>query len=253
MSQEIRFRYIIERLDSHDYISVNDLSDKFNVSRMTVRRDLNDLEKKGLLIRKHGGAVRSEVISSIFSFDKRLEKNRANKEYICSLAARYIENGDVVFLDCGSTLYHLTRYIIEKNDIRVITASLPVVAELIHYPHIRITLIGGDVIHERRATYGPFIGEVMDKYHADKAFIGADGVSLQKGTTSYDEKEAQVTNGMARNADSVYLLCDSSKLERDSFYTCTPLDRIDEIVTDRDLGSDILELYSGNNIKILSE
>jgi DeoR family transcriptional regulator, fructose operon transcriptional repressor len=253
MSQEERFKYILENLDAHNYISVSDLSLKFEVSQMTIRRDLTDLEGRGLLKRKHGGAVSSEAIPSIFSFDKRLEKNKTNKEYICSLASRFIEDGDVIFIDCGTTLCHISKYVINKNNVRIITASLPVVSELIHYPHIRITLIGGDIIHERRATYGPLIGDVIDKYHADKAFIGADGVSLQKGTTSYDEKEAQVTNGMARNAGKVYLLCDSSKLERDSFYTCTPLEGVDTIITDMEINSETLELYSSNNTKILTE
>lgn len=253
MSQEERFRKILERFETNDFVSVKDLSLRFGVSQMTIRRDLGDMEAGGLLIRKHGGAVRSEAIPNIFSFDKRLEKNGVQKEYICKTAARYIGDGDVVFLDCGTTPFRLAKYVKDRKGVRIITASLPVVSELIIYPHVRITLIGGDVIHERRATYGAEISEMLDRYHADKAFIGADGLSLGKGITSYDEKEAQVTGGMARNADVVYLLCDSSKFEQDSFYTCAPLSAVDRIITDKQVKTRHLEEYSRANINIITE
>jgi DeoR family fructose operon transcriptional repressor len=138
------------------------------------------------------------------------------------------------------------------RDLKIITNSLPLISELINYPGIRITMIGGDVVSERRAIYGPAAERSIEGYHAHKAFIGADGVSLKKGLSSYDDKESAITGSMIENADEVYLLCDSTKLERDSFIRFAPLSTIDHLITDPDVNPEIRKEYMKNTVDIIT-
>ncbi|RKX81530.1 MAG: DeoR/GlpR transcriptional regulator [Spirochaetes bacterium] len=253
MVQESRKKEILKILDEHESLSVQELEYRFKVSQMTIRRDLTDLETQGYLIRKYGGAVKSEAVDSLFSFNKRLEENGRQKEKICRIASSFIEDDDVIFIDCGTTLFRLSHYIQNKTRLRVITNSLPVVSELINYSNINITFIGGDVVGDRKASYGDTAERLIGEYHADKAFIGADGVSLSKGLSSYDEKEARITRKMAENADKVFLLCDSSKIEKNSFYRFAPVSLINVLITERKISGEETSRYRDNDISIITK
>ncbi len=253
MVQENRKKYILKALNEREFISVNEFVGQFSVSPMTIRRDLSELEDKGFLIRKYGGAVKSEAVGNMFSFNSRVEKNREQKEKICRTASGFVEDGDIIFVDCGSTLFRLSRYIIKKNRLKVITNSLPVVSELINYSNIKVTFIGGDIVSDRKAAYGSTAEKLIGEYHADKAFIGIDGISVNNGLSSYDEKEARITLRMAGNADKVFLLCDSSKIEKDSFYRFAPVSLIDVLITEQEVDSKIISNYKEKNITIITK
>lgn len=247
-----RVQYILEALDRRDFVRVSELVKRLEVSHMTVRRDLAELEDKGLLVRSYGGAMKGEVIESLFSFARRLERNRAQKEAICRAASRFVRDGEVLFIDCGSTLFRLCHHLKGRKNLRVITTSLPVVAELIHQANIRVSLAGGEVVGERQAVYGAAAERQIGEYHADKAFIGADGLSLKNGLSSYDEQEAGVTRRMAESADRVYLLCDSSKIERDSYVRFAPLSLFQVLITDRRLPPPVRERYRKQGIEVIT-
>ncbi len=253
LDQVSRKKYILKILNDKNFLSVQEVVDRFGVSPMTIRRDLSELEKKGYLIRKYGGAVKSEAVDNMFSFKKRVESNSGQKEKICEIASRFIEDNDIIFVDCGTTLFRLSHYIIRKNRLRVITNSLPVVSELINYPNIKITFIGGDIVSDRKASYGSTAERLISEYHADKAFIGADGISLKNGLSSYDEKEGLITRKMAANADKVFLLCDSSKIERDSFCRFSPVSIIDVLITEKKTSEEDVSRYLENNITIINQ
>lgn len=246
-----RLKHILHTLDKKDFVRVSDLVERLEVSPMTIRRDLGDLERRGLLVRTHGGAMKSEVIASLFSFERRLERNGAAKEAICSAAARFVADGDILFVDCGTTLFRLARHLRGKRNLRVITNSLPVVAELLHAPGVRVSLVGGEVVGERQAVYGAAAERAIGEYHADKAFIGADGLSLKNGLSSYDEQEAGVTRRLAENSDRVFLLCDSSKLERDSYVRFAPLSLFQVLITDHRLERALRDRYRRQGIEIV--
>jgi DeoR family transcriptional regulator, fructose operon transcriptional repressor len=129
---------------------------------------------------------------------------------------------------------------------------LPVVAELIQYPNIRVNLIGGEVDNERKAVFGYLAESMLENYHANKAFIGCDGISLQKGLTTNDEKEAAISRKTAAIAENVFLLCDSSKVEKNSYVRFAPLSLIDALVTDKELDDAVVRDYKNNDIKIIN-
>lgn len=250
--QPERHKRILQEINEKGHVSVQSLAGAFAISHMTVRRDLDTLERKGYLFRTHGGAVKSEATNNLFSFNSRLARKSREKEYICRLAADFIESGDSISVDCGTTPYRLGTYIRNKRNLRIVSNSLPLVSELVNYPNIRINLIGGELNRERKATYGQAAEQNFRAYRTDKAFIGADGVSLQSGLSSYDEAEARVTCLMAHNAATVFLLCDSSKLESDSYLRFADISLFHYLITDKECPDDILATYREAGIRVIN-
>jgi DeoR family fructose operon transcriptional repressor len=252
MKQDQRHKYILEQLHSNRTVNVEDIVKQFRVSPMTARRDLNLLESKGYLIRKYGGAVRSEAVENLFSFSKKVDIKQEKKEAICREAATLVQEGDVIFLDCGTTLFRMCQHLIKLQTLTVITNSLPVISQLINYPHIRLNIIGGQIIHERKAVYGPVARDQFGQYHADKAFIGADGISLAHGLSSFDQNESVITRCMAEQADKVFLVCHSSKIENDSYHSFAPASLVDCLVTDKGMDRKSVPKYKRKMKVILS-
>lgn len=252
MTQELRKKTILKLLEQNDEMSIHDIMALCKVSEITIRRDLTLLEKKGLLKRTHGGAVRNTVIPELFGFDNNALDRRNQKLEICKLAASLIQENDTIYMDCGTTVYFLSHFLPRFKNLRVITNSLPVVSELMPHPHIRVYLIGGELDNTLKALYGPMTDNLLSKYKADKAFIGAAGVSLSQGLSSNHEKEASITLKMAEAANKVYLLCDSSKIEKISYFNYSSLSLIDQLITDKEIDSSVLELYKSKNINVLT-
>jgi DeoR family transcriptional regulator, fructose operon transcriptional repressor len=254
MKFEERKRFIMDKLSQTQQVEVLDIIDAFQVSAITARRDLDQLEKEGLLVRTHGGAIkmRTQGQRKLFSYDEKAMLNKERKEYIGQLASTLVQESDVIFIDSGSTLFHMCSYLKTINHLTVITNSLPVASELVGYPNIRINLIGGELDHERKAVYGLVSEITLEHYHTNKAFIGADGVSLNKGLTTYDEKEAAISRKIAASSDEVYLLCDSSKIERNSSVKFAPLSILKAMVTDNALLEEVKAAYAKSNITIIN-
>jgi len=253
MAPELRKEIILNALNEHGIMYTNEVMRKCNVSEITIRRDLTEMEAKGLLIRTHGGAVKSKATDALFTYDLKINKNRQSKESICRSAAKYIEDGDIIFIDCGSTLSLLTKFISKFGFLTVITNSLPIIAELINFTNIRLSLIGGEIANERQAVYGPVTQKNIEMYHADKAFVGADGVSLKNGLSSYDEKDAAITLRMMENSDEVFLLCDSSKIEKNSFIKFSPIEKVHHLITDSRIDPDKVKLYKDHGVDVIVE
>lgn len=249
---EVRKKIILNLLKDEDAVSVQEIVNECNASEVTIRRDLTELERKGLLIRTHGGAIKNTAVEQLFTFNNRMNQNMENKQHICKVASKFINDHDIIFIDCGSTLSFLSKYISKKESLTVITNSLPIVSELMNFDNIKLIVIGGEVLNERKATYGRSAEMSIAHYHANKAFIGADGISLSKGLSSYDEKESLITLEMAQNADEVFLLCDSTKIEKNSFVTFAPVSILDYIITDMDLNTDFISKYQKHNVKLIN-
>ena len=252
MVNELRKKYILNYLNKNESISIQDIVGSFNISEITARRDLNELENKGFLIRIHGGAIKSKITNGLFDFNSKAIQHSEQKIEICRYASSFIEEDDTIYMDCGTTVYYLAKYLKKFQKIRVITNSLPVISELLPFPHIKVYLIGGELDNSRRALYGPMTENLLNRYKADKAFIGAGGVSIAHGLSSVDEKEASITIKMAESARQVFLLCDSSKLERDSYFTYSSLSLVNYLITNSVVDQQIIDMYHKNNINIIT-
>ncbi|MFZ0281179.1 MAG: DeoR/GlpR family DNA-binding transcription regulator [Bacteroidales bacterium] len=251
MTHELRKKLILQMLDKNEAITIKEIVNKCKISEITARRDLISLEQRGIIKRTHGGAILTSGLPDLFGFDIKAIENREQKIEICKNAASFIEENDTIYMDCGTTVYFLARFITRYKNLRVITNSLPVVSELMPYPQIKLYLIGGELDNSRKALYGQMTENLIARYKADKAFIGAGGVSLEHGLSSVDEKEASITIKMAQAAKKVYLLCDSSKVENDSYFTYSSLSLVSYFITDKGLDRNFLELYKNKGLNMI--
>lgn len=247
-----RKKFILESLSTNESIAVQDIIDHCRVSPVTIRRDLTELEKRGLIARTYGWVHRIDKVDHLVAFDERVELKRREKNEICKRAAAFIKPGDILFVDCGTTMSYLAPYIREFSSLHIITNSLPLMSSLLDAPNIRINLIGGEVDHKRKAIYGPVAERQIADYHADKAFIGADGVSMKKGLTSEHERESAVTRRMMQSASSVFLLCDSSKFDKDSYIKFADLEAVDYLITDNHASPEAIERYKSRNVTVIT-
>lgn len=230
MAFQNRKQTILQLVSERGSIEVAELATLLSTSEITIRRDLGLLATDGLIYRTHGGAMRVDLARNPVGFINKSARNAEQKDHICRLAAQEIQDGDVLFVDCGSTLFRLCPFIQHKT-IRVITNSLPVVYELANTA-VTLNLVGGEVDADRQAIHGAMALEHIARYRADKAFVGVDGVSLAKGLSANSEKEAGMMLAMAHRAAHTYLLCDSSKLEKDAYFQFAPLSLVNTLITD---------------------
>ena len=248
MSYQSRKQIILKILDEKGDVDVKELAQVLETSEITVRRDLGTMAADGLLYRTHGGAMKLSLVNQPISFVQKSAVNADKKDHICRIAAAQIQDGDVIFMDCGSTVFRMCGFIRDKR-IKVITNSLPVVHELLNSA-VSINLIGGEVDAERQAVHGSMSIEHIRRYQADKAFLGVGGISVEKGLSAVSEKEAEMTLSMAANALVTYLLCDSSKLGKDKYLTFAPLTLVNVLITDEQ-SSEIIQAFTNAGVKVL--
>lgn len=248
MSYQRRKQKILKIVEEQGEADVKELALKVETSEITIRRDLALMAADGLIFRTHGGAMKLSLANIPVSFEQKVAANIVQKDYIARLAAQEIRDGDIIFMDCGSTVFRLCQFIRNKR-IKVITNSLPVVYELSN-TEVSINLIGGELDNKRQAIHGQIAVEHIRRYQTDKAFVGVDGISIENGLSAASEKEAEITIAMSGNAQQTYLLCDSSKLGRDKYLKFAPLNIIQILVTNET--SENLTPFKSFGIRILN-
>ena len=248
MNFQERKKKILTAIYDAGSLSVFELAEILNASAATIRRDLHEISEEGLLVRTHGGAMKPDN-AVLTSFSGKASVNNTQKENIAEKAAEIVKNGDTIFLDCGSTVFLMCGYIKNKQNLRVITNSLPILAELIDTPSIQINLIGGELNKTRKAIHGEKAVQHIDSYHAHKAFIGVDGISAENGLTAHSEHESSITTAFIRNAGEVMLLCDSTKIGKDSYIKFAKLSEISCLITDQNLNKEYEKRLLENGLK----
>jgi DeoR family transcriptional regulator, fructose operon transcriptional repressor len=251
MNFQERKLIILKLLNDRGSVHAKELMQQLGASEITIRRDLTLLEEKGLLARTHGGAMRPELAKDpdLLTFKGKATQNTDAKNYIARLASGEVQKGDVIFMDCGSTVYGLCPYLKQK-EIKVITNSLPVVYQLMN-SSCSVTIIGGELDAQRQALHGRTAIKQIQAYRANKAFIGTDGLSLQNGLSSLSENESEISLTMAEQAQQTILLADSSKFEKDSFRYFAPLSIVSKLFTDKNLDYDIYKKYQNAAVEII--
>jgi len=251
MNLKIRDKFILDTLDKQGDITVNTIVKQFSVSGMTARRDIAQLAQQGFLLRTHGGAIKNDPLSNMFSFSRRIDRYKDKKITIGQRAAQFVRNNDTIYIDSGTTLIRMCQFLKNKTGLKIITNSLPAASELTNHSNIEVILIGGKIIPERRAIYGHVAVRQASEYHVQKAFVGTDGISLKNGLSAYDNNECNVSQAITNSADNVFLLCDSSKIEKDSLYIFAPLSTIDTIITDSGIDMNIADNYKEKDVSLI--
>jgi len=231
MNFQKRKQKIMEQLDRTGEVDIKELAAGLDISEITARRDLNQLANDGLLYRTHGGAMKVDPLAKPKDFVNKAAQNADVKDSICRKAAEHINDGDIIFMDCGSTVFRLCQFIKHKK-IKVITNSLPVIYELQNFS-VSINIIGGEFNNERQATHGKIANEHIARYRAGKAFLGVDGISAN-GLFANSELEADITSMYINQSTYTYVLCDDSKVGKETYLKFADIDQIEAIITNAD-------------------
>lgn len=250
MSEERR-REIVELLEIEGRVRVEELAHRFDVSEVTIRKDLSDLEERGLLQRTHGGAVLAHKSRFNPSFLEKRKLHAAEKRAIAEAALSHIHEGDTVILDAGSTTLALAQLMQDRfRHLTVLTCSVPIALELAHTSWDLI-LIGGQMRQHSLAVIGPSAVEMLGHYHADKAFLGATGVTLRDGYSTPNPHDAQLKRAIICAADAAYILTDSSKLGHAVLASYARLEDTKLLITDNRAAPEFLDALDKRNIAYL--
>jgi DeoR/GlpR family transcriptional regulator of sugar metabolism len=202
---------IVEFLKKEEKLRVEELADRLKVSQVTIRKDLDALENRGLLERSHGNAVFSQQSRFNIAFLEKLQMQASAKELIAQAAANHIHEGDSIILDSGTTTLALAKALVGKfRSLFVITNSVPAALELTNAGY-ELVLVGGQVRNHSMALIGPMGLKNLENFHVDRAFMGTSGITLKHGYSTPDSLDAQIKQAMIRIADKAYVLTDSSK------------------------------------------
>jgi DeoR/GlpR family transcriptional regulator of sugar metabolism len=227
-----RRQQILNLLEETGSLDVGDLADRFAVSVVTIRKDLDDLEREGLLQRTFGGAVFSHRSRFNKSFLERAGLHRREKRAIAAAALDYVKDGDTIILDAGTTTLALAQLL--KQQVKsafIITCSVPVALELSSAGY-DILLLGGMVRNKSLALLGRETLAVLDRYRADKAFLGSSGFTAENGHTTPNPDDAQIKEAIMRVSEEIYVLVDSSKYGDQCLTRFAHLRDVDLTITD---------------------
>lgn len=236
------YNYVKERGSAQ----IKELAQIYNVSEATIRRDLDDLERQGLLERTHGGAI---LLSYGTSFERAyIEKAQlqlAEKRKIGERAAKFVKDGDTVFLDSGTTSYQLALNLAGKKNITVITYDL-FIATNIEFDESCTLIVTGGI---KRGKYNVLVGNVVENFirnlKVDKVFLTADAVDLDFGVSNANFMEAGIKSSLVRAGHIVYLVADSTKFGKSALVKVCEISDLDVIITNEDLPRDIHDKLGG--------
>lgn len=250
MFAEERQREISSILYESGSVKVNELSEYFNVSEATIRRDLQEMDSKKLLKKTHGGAVKIDITNFELSFIEKKDERSEEKHSIAKCAASMIKNGDTIILDSGTTTLELCKNINAEN-LTVITNSIDIAAELSNKSSIKLILTGGVLRATTRAMVGYVCEEMLKNFRVDKAFIGTNGISLNKGITTPDITEAQAKKAMISSSNKVILVADSSKLENICFSLICPISEVSTIITSGNISKEVVNDFIKQGVQFI--
>jgi DeoR family transcriptional regulator, fructose operon transcriptional repressor len=235
-------------LQEHGNLTVTELAKRFNVSEMTIRRDLKNLAAMGLIHREHGRAIYPPV-APMDSLIIRMGEAEREKARIGHLAATLISEGDSVILDAGTTTLAIAQALNTKCT--VITNSIPIASVLGNRDEINVLLTGGEVRSGTFGLVGPLTRSVMKGFNADKLFLGATGVTIERGLSTANMLESEVKQVMLKVAKEVILVAHSAKIGQIYFHTFAQWDSIQTLITDSGLDESVREKLISMGVKVL--
>ena len=250
---EQRRRKILELLQEEDQITVRDLVDRFSISAVTARSDLDALGATGAIVRSHGGAVRQLDHTRDYPLRLKESLHRTEKARIGRVAANLILPGEVIILDSGTTTTEIARQLKARSIQRltVITNAVNVVAELVDAVGVSVIGIGGLLRPLSQSFVGPQAEAMLKDLHADRLFLAVDGFDLETGPTTPDILEAQLNGLMIKAAKEVTVVADFSKLGKRSVSSIGSIDQIHRLITDSKAPEDFVKALRARGVEVV--
>jgi DeoR/GlpR family transcriptional regulator of sugar metabolism len=242
---------IMELLREDGSAKVLDLARLFKVTEVTIRQDLEKLEKEGLILREHGGAYLKDIKDQVQSVSLTHQENLDKKAIIARKCLEFIEPGDTIILDSGSTTTELAKGLRGKRNLTVITNALNIALMLGAEPGIEVIVTGGEFKPPTLSLTGQKAADFFKGLHAQKLFIATAGISLKAGLTYPSISDLVVKKAMIDAAETTYLVADSTKMGKAAFASLGALSLIDYIITDSAIEEKHKQLFNDNDIELI--
>lgn len=233
-SAKERRAFILRRLEQNAEVRVTDLSKETGISEVTIRKDLTVLQKRHLLLRTRGGAMRKPIENpnEDTTIDRKRMFNVKEKARIGAEAVKMIKEDDVIMLDSGTTTLEIARQLDKFHHLRILTNSMNIATELMRYKRFDVVLLGGNVRVNSHSLVGPIALSVLNNFRQYKLFLGVDSFSLENGISTPNLEEALLNQLMIQQADKVIAVFDSSKFNKRSYVHVADAKDLDCIITD---------------------
>ncbi len=248
-----RRKKIIELLNENGSVQVQQLSNLFDISTVSIRKDLKFLDQRGVVTRTYGGAFlnseNSETIESNIDLKEKL--NVDSKCKIAQAAADMICEGDSIILDSGTTTIRIAEQLHDKESITVITNDLGAINCIAKYSDVELLVLGGTLRHKSMYFYGTQAEKTLKDLHADKLFLGVDGFHMDKGITTHFEAEATLNQIMCRAASEVVVVADSSKFNKVCLYKIIEPSGVSKLITDSGISDEFKDNLISMGIDVI--
>lgn len=250
-----RKQSILDCLKKDNRIYVSELSVKFGVSEVTIRKDLQELESKGLLQRVHGGATVMDKVAIEPCLDELQQINMEEKRAIAKVAYSYITDNDTVLLDCSTTTRELAHLIRtgERRNLTIITTALQISQELAYSDDIQVVQIGGNIRRSLYTAMGPLATAALQSLHTDKAFIGVNGIDPGVGLTTQNMLESEIKQHIINASTQSFLLADASKMRKIALSVICPINRVDYIITNDSISPAFVRQLKDCGVEVVIE
>lgn len=232
-----RLKQMEQFILNNETASMKELCSRFGVSMNTVRMDVDKLVKRGNVRKVYGGVCssRENPAGILVPFEERKQRNIFMKRVIGIQAAKNVEDGDIIYLDTGTTTFHMVRCLGDKQGVIILTNSLEVINSAVQYPGIEVICLPGKLERKTNSFLSSDTAGELSKYNIDKAFMAATGVSEDGGVTHSSLLEFEVKQAAVRHCRQKYLLVDSGKFGKAALMTYAALDEMDGVITDEGL------------------
>jgi len=249
MQKRDRQDIIVEEVRINRNVSSNFLARKLKVSEDTIRRDLNELDKKGLILKVHGGAV--STIQKLYHYNEDMIFNKDAKNAISKKAANLMKDGMVIIISGGTTNLMLAKQFPKDLNATVYTYSLPIAMQLSEHPSIEVIFIGGKINKKSMVTVGIDVVQLLSGIAADICFIGVSSINITNGITDEGYEVSLVKKAMIAASDKTIALADSNKLNVRQNYGVCSLSEIDTLITELDPKDHKLRNYRSKDLETL--
>ena len=242
-----REKKIVQCLTDSPTTSVAELGKLLDVSEVTIRSDLKGLDARGVIVRTHGGAHPAFHRSIL----ERQGQCSEQKNRIAKAAAELVKDGDTIMIASGTTTALVAKYLLGKGHVHIVTDSTLVLPYVRANPRLQLTMVGGEFRAANESIVGPLALEAIRRFNVKLAFLGTDGILLEKGLTTHLVEGAEMIKTMAGQAERKILLADTSKFGRSGFVSIMPLSKIDTLITGTDFDSDSAETLKAQGMSLI--
>ena len=252
LSQSRRMEEVLRLLETRDSVHVTELAEVFAVSEVTVRSDLSELARQGLVARVRGGVRPLQRGQSELGFDLRLRLESQRKQAIARAAAALVDEGEAVALDSSTTAFYIALELREKRELVVVTNGLRIAAALADAPGVSVIVPGGVLRYAAMSLVGEFASGVLRTTSIGKGFFGARGISIDRGLMDLNPDEVRIKQEMADACERVIGILDGTKWHRSALLSFCPADQVDAIVTDSSAPAEEVAAWRGSGVEVVT-